>query len=541
MFNLGPTTRPSQPFTLYQTIDHPELPESHDLDYYLASTTTQSSSQGQSKSNSNRKLSKKSDLLKFSQGQTQPRSDQISKPRSHKLPSDTSSDANFSDPDDFFENFDKLFKVRESSEDHSGETSEALKPKNIRRSLLEDYDFSPARALSCEPDVLFSQERLSVRPISTKDKFLPYLDNVSYRPGNQVNSEYQMPDTISHNRGNPELKELARNIMVDVAKINATHAKIEKLPDIKSTKISSSKPQSFCNGKAPANNPAPTEGMTGLFDKINKFHEKFILKNRPKGAKLTNKVSLNGDTVLVPTKNSQQTLQNILKNKKVEPMSNNRCATLASEEGKDVVVLPARPSVNEELRCRVNSVQNVIMEEPLKKKTFQQKTDLSLDLGKGSKKKFMLKNVDQRTLNYYQGAPNGILNKALPSHGVVKETNETCTSSRSHYHKENMSMLSNSSRDKAGVEEVRMPLKEKVGNIKDYESHIPLSNFPKTSGSRMKIGDIAQMYKGIRQTIRQEQIKPNNKKVKLPANGFHSVKERLSVENRYNSGNSISS
>jgi len=182
----------------------------------------------------------------------------------------------------------------------------------------------------------------------------------------------------------------------------------------------------------------------------------------------------------------------------------------------------------------------------LKKKALQ-KTDLSLDLGKGSKKKFMLKNLDQRTSNYYQGGPNGGNNKGTQQqNGVVKETNETCISSRSHYHKENMSVLSNSSRDnqqqqqqQQQQQDVRMPLKEKVSNIKDYESYIPMGNYPKTSGSRMKIGDIAQMYKGIRQTIRQEQIKPS-KKIKLPANNFHSVKERLSVngENRY-IGNSL--
>ena len=396
-------------------------------------------------------------------------------------------DPDFADPDNFFENFDKLFRIRDQSDDNIVPPSvEPAKARNIRRILLDDFSLAPSRPFSCEPDSIL-QERLSAKPIPKKEKVLPQLDNVSHRPSYNVSTEYQIPYAKTQNNQTAPRDSLVKDMTVDAAKFvsQPKHDKDNKLPDLKIPKVLTSKPSSF--------NKLPVNGSERIVEKIQKFHENYLQKNKPR-TNVVSKTPVNAESVALRLKNSHQALQDMLKSKKVD--LNGRHSTVMSEENK----IPDRQinnNTNDEMRTRMNSVQNI--DKSLTKQALQ-KNDLSLDLGNNgasSKVKFILKNLEQRTTGYYQG----VINKL--SNGIKESTKNPNITSRTHYAKENISMLSNSTRDK-GLEGLKLKEVKEVANlgVRGAESYATTKNSQIHSNSRVKVGDISQIYKGVRPGIK---------------------------------------
>lgn len=471
-------------------------------------------------------------------------SDKTSKIRSAKADGLDVSETNYSDPDKFFENFDKLFKVRNSlSEEVIEDNDHHLKVKNIRRILLDDFSVTPSRAFSCEPNDTFCQERSSVKSVTNKEKTLPQLDNVSYRPWHNLKFDYQIPETQANNKLNniSNIKDITRNTLADIAnlEVNSNKEKLaslefgsklekeklissefgskqdkEKLPDLKISKNFVNKQSVFSK----VSNEG-TEKTERIIDKINKFHEKFISKNQA-NTSLPNKTPI--ESIMIGTKARQQAFQNISKLKKTD----NQRFSVAMEENKDHGI---RYSQNDELRMRVNSVQAI---DNSFKKNGGQRNDLSLDLGDGNNKvKFMLKNLEQRTANYYQGILNKIQNN-------MKDPKNLYETSRSHYNKENAGSVTNSFRDKIQEASKLRTIKEKedVSNTKTAESVIPTKKVP-VNTSRVKLGDISQLYKGIRQNSKSKDSSITVKNSLKGITGLDPIKEVYvtNIETRSNS------
>lgn len=426
---------------------------------------------------------------------------------------------NHSDPDYFFDNFDKMFKIRETPDEESSPSTEPTKMRNIRRILLDDFAVLPSMPFSCKPDPV-NPERFSVKIVSTKDKVLPKLEELVLKPYPNAKMEIQVPSTTSH-MITEDLNNATQEALEDMAKFElSSKTNKEKLPNLKLPKSLMNKPSSF--------NKLPNEATTRIVDKINKFHENFITKNRVK-VSLTSKAVANLDAAIVKGKKSQQALQNLLKSKKVEQVRSK--ALLLDENGMEV-----GPIQVEDVRPRGNSVQNI---DNSTRKHSLQKHDLSLDLGNGSSKvKFILKTLEQRTSNYYY---QGILNKI----NGLKDPKSTNATSRSQYHKENLSIMLNSSRDKALLEGGKLTTK----GLRDSTNLVPqqqnnnndvLGGQKSVKGQtcRVKVGDIhvGQLYKGSRGSVTnnpKEQSKPT-KNIRIGVNVCNPLKEigNISMESR---------
>jgi len=351
-------------------------------------------------------------------------------------------DGEQSNADRFFENFDKNYRFYEGIKEVAVENPQ---PAKICRTLLTDFDYIYVQSTQ-ESENGGDLENLLAKPLSRREK--PHLETI-----------------WDNNEIHRQNLEAVRN--ADTAKAG-DNFKLERLPNIK---VSTSKPSSFSRLSNDGSN---------LFDKINRLHENFILKSRP--VRVSNKSNFNADPVAAAVKVSERTLENILRNKKTDNYL--RSLTMNTDESRDASFRPSASNRNDEIRSRVHSFQH--LDENIRRKVLQ-KPDLSLDTENDSRIKVVLKGLEQKSTNHYFG-----INRCR---NEVRNQHETCISSRSLYHQENQSALSNSYHERyLGEFERRGTIGASILSTKNDD---PFGLYEKQPNREM-----VNLYKGLKNNIR---------------------------------------
>jgi hypothetical protein len=419
-----------------------------------------------------RRNSKEAATAAAARAETKDPSKSIIRITKRKLSWEDSSDGDDkqSSPDRFFENFDSMYRVQEGIKEGATESATTTTAAKVCRTLQNDFESIYVETTrSSEHDDFI---------VSRKEKTMPHLD--------WDNSDTQ-----------PDKKAYESN----TTKASRDHFKLEKLPDIK---VMTSKPSSFSR--------LSNDG-TNLFDKINRLHENFILKSRP--VRVSTKSSFNPETVKNAVKMSEQTLQNILRTKKADNQL--RSFTLNNDDSREASFRPNTSTRNDEIRSRVHSFQHI--DENIRRKVLQ-KPDLSVEIEHDPKMKSILKGLEQKSVNHYFGLsrPRG--------HG-----NETCTSSRSLYHQENLSILSNNS-----FQERQFADFERRGtmgaNILSTKNDDPFGIYEKVRSDKPKTEnpEMINLYKGLKNNIRQKEYFENSSRGGSYLNPLKEVPKE--VENR---------
>jgi len=372
---------------------------------------------------------------------------------------DSSDGGEQSSPDRFFENFDKTYRIQEGIKEGATENAPAAK---VCRTLQNDFD-----SIYVETTRSSETDDLEKVPVSQKEKTLPHLDCWENRDTQRQNIE-TMPDKKAYES--------------NTTKASRDHFQLEKLPDIK---VMTSKPSSFSR--------LSNDG-TNLFDKINRLHENFIFKSRP--VRVSTNSSFNPETVKNAVKMSEQTLQNILRNKKTDNQL--RSFTLNNDDSREASFRPNTSTRNDEIRSRVHSFQHI--DENIRRKVLQ-KPDLSVEIEHDPKMKSILKGLEQKSVNHFFG-----LSRPRQGH-------ETCTSSRSLYHQENLSILSNNS-----FQERQFADFERRGtigaSILGSKNEDPFGIYEKARVDKPKAEnpEMINLYKGLKGNIRQKEYFENSSK-----------------------------
>jgi len=354
-----------------------------------------------------------------------------------------------SNADRFFENFEKNYRIHEGIKEGAVEKPQ---PAKICRTLVTDFDSIYIQSTQ-ESENGGDLENSLAKPISRRDK--PQLETI-----------------WDNNEIHRQNLEAIRN--AETAKAGD---KLERLPNIK---VSTSKPSSFSR--------LSNDG-TNLFDKINRLHENFILKSRP--VRVSNKSNFNADPVAAAVKMSERTLENILRNKKAENYL--RSLTMNTDESRDTSFRPSASNRNDEIRSRVHSFQH--LDENIRRKVLQ-KPDLSLDTENDSRIKVVLKGLEQKSTNHYFG-----INR---SRNEGRNQHETCVSSRSLYHQENQSVLSNSYQERyLGEFERRGTIGASILSTKNDD---PFGLYEKQPNREM-----VNLYKGLKNNTRTSAAAAENR------------------------------
>lgn len=395
----------------------------------------------------------------------------------------------------FFDNFDKIFKVSESSSGGSPTAEQATQKKNICRVLMDDFELDNLNPSLDRMSDIFHPER-SLNGFSTKERALPHLEHVPSQTYLGVKTEPSMSEMVPYKL--TDYKEICKEPLSDKNRIEGLlKAGKEKLPDLKVPKALVNKLEGTSKGNEAKNNKGQ-ENNTKLIGKV-----RVNIPAQP---------STNVEPGQIKHKNSQQALEKIIKPKKYTNIT--RCKTFVLESIKN------QGQAQNEERMRVNSLQGI--DNGSKTTVAGQKNDFSLDLGPGSKSKFFLKGLEQRTTSNIQ--PTSIVNK---TQNEVKNVRNNVTS-RTYYSKENLSFLSNSSRDKAFEGQFQKNAQNATGMTgTNVEVTNQAPNGFQGQAVKMGVEEISKLYKDLRQSIKlnesqkpMQHIRINAKNLK-PINDAH--------------------